>query len=138
MSEFDRGHLVSPATVARGEPRHARIAMHQSFFWTNTSPQTPAFNQKSWLGLEECERAIAAERGRAVGFGGPIFAADDREYRGTEELRGRVRAYRTFLVPRRYFKLVVVPGAAGGLEAAALELAQSVGQPGRRRGRPGR
>jgi DNA/RNA endonuclease G (NUC1) len=118
-SEFDRGHLVSPATVAWGEPRRAQIAMDQSFFWTNTSPQSPAFNQKSWLRLEVREREIAKERGGAVGFSGPLFAADDREYRGTDELRGRLRAYRTFLVPRRYFKLVVAPGPGGALEVSA-------------------
>jgi DNA/RNA endonuclease G (NUC1) len=119
LSEFDRGHLVSPGSVAWGEPRHAQIAMNQSFFWTNTSPQSPAFNQKSWLGLEQRERAIASERGRAVGFSGPVFAADDLEHRGTEELRGRLRAHRTFLVPRRYFKVVVAPGEGDALEVAA-------------------
>jgi DNA/RNA endonuclease G (NUC1) len=118
-SEFNRGHLVSPATVAWGERRHAQIAMDQSFFWTNTSPQSPAFNQKSWLRLELRERELAKARGGAVGFSGPVFAADDREYRGTAELRGRLRAYRTFLVPRRYFKLVAVAGADGGLEVEA-------------------
>lgn len=88
LSEFDRGHLVSPATVAWGERRHAQIAMDQAFFWTNTSPQSPAFNQKSWLGLEVREREIAQARGGAIGFSGPVFAADDREYRGSAEMRG--------------------------------------------------
>jgi DNA/RNA endonuclease G (NUC1) len=48
-----------------------------------------------------------------------VLAADDREHRGTEELRGRLRAHRTFLVPRRYFKVVVAPSEGGGLEVAA-------------------
>jgi len=118
-SEFDRGHLVSPAAVAWGERRHAQIAMDQAFFWTNTSPQSPAFNRRSWLQAELREREIAGARGSAVGFSGPVFAADDREHRGTEELRGRLRARRTFLVPRRYFKVVAAPGPGGGLEVDA-------------------
>jgi DNA/RNA endonuclease G (NUC1) len=125
QSEFDRGHLVSPATVAWGEPRHAQIAMDQSFFWTNTSPQSHAFNQRSWLALEVREREIARARGRASGFSGPVFAADDREHRGTEELRGRLRAHRTFLVPRRYFKVVVAPAEDGALEVAAHSVENS-------------
>ena len=119
LSEFDRGHLVSPGTVAWGERRHAQIAMDQAFFWTNTSPQSPAFNQRSWLGLERREREIAEARGRAVGFSGPVFAADDIEHRGSAEMRGRLRAHRTFLVPRRYFKVVAALGEGGALEAAA-------------------
>ena len=66
--------------------------------------------------------ARARDRGSprgAIGFSGPVFAADDREYRGSAEMRGRLRAHRTFLVPRRYFKLVAALGADGRLEAAA-------------------
>jgi DNA/RNA endonuclease G (NUC1) len=93
--------------------------MDQAFFWTNTSPQTPTFNQKTWLGLENNERAIATERGSAVGFSGPVFAADDREHAGSTEMRGRLRAYRTFLLPRRYLKLVAARSPDGELEVTA-------------------
>jgi DNA/RNA endonuclease G (NUC1) len=136
-SEYDRGHLVSPGTVAWGDLRRADIAMRQAFYWTNTSPQTRIFNQSWWLRLERWERSVAAERGRATGFSGPTFADDDPLYRATSELRGRLRAHGTFRVPRRYWKLVVAPGKRrAGLEYAAFAVenlpADTVGQHTRR------
>ena len=79
---------VSPATVAWGERRHAQIAMDQAFFWTNTSPQSPAFNQKSWHRLEVREREIAQAARGSDRVRRPVFAADDREYRGARRCGG--------------------------------------------------
>jgi endonuclease G len=105
-SGFDRGHLVSPSTVAWGESRHANIATRQTFFWANMAPQAPAVNRFSWLALENGERNLAHERGRVVGFSGPVLAADDPLHSVTDELRGRVRARQTFHLPRAYWKVV--------------------------------
>ena len=98
LSEFDRGHLVSPGTVAWGERRHAQIAMDQAFFWTNTSPQSPAFNQRSWLGLEKREREIAEARGQRGRVQRPRLRR--RRHRASRQRRDAGAAPRPPDVPR--------------------------------------
>lgn len=120
-SGFDRGHLAAPAAVTWGDSPDAQIAMDQSFFLTNTTPQTAAFNQRSWQALEAREREVAAIRGRAVGISGPVFAADDHDLGGVQ-VRGRLRSRGTFRVPRTFFKVVVAEGAGGELEVVSYEL----------------
>ncbi|MDA0171815.1 DNA/RNA non-specific endonuclease [Solirubrobacter taibaiensis] len=125
---FDRGHLAAAKTVAWGPSRHATIAMQQAFYWTNMAPQTADVNQFSWNALEQQERALALERGRVIGFSGPVLRADDPAHVVTDEVRGRVRARQTFHTPRRFFKVTVVPGAqAGQVLIAAFVVANERG-----------
>ena len=46
-SGFDRGHLVPAADMSFNE-----VAINESFFMTNISPQRPAFNRGGWKRLE--------------------------------------------------------------------------------------
>ena len=55
-SGFDRGHLA-PA----GDFKFSKIAMSESFYMTNMSPQTPGFNRGIWSKLEALVRNWAIE-----------------------------------------------------------------------------
>ncbi|MEN7548891.1 DNA/RNA non-specific endonuclease [Rapidithrix thailandica] len=55
-SGYDRGHLA-PA----GDMKWSKKAMQESFFFTNMSPQKPAFNRGIWRLLEEQVRDWAKE-----------------------------------------------------------------------------
>ena len=55
-SGYDRGHLV-PA----GDVRFSKLAMSESFYLSNISPQTPSFNQGIWKKLEKQVRTWAYE-----------------------------------------------------------------------------
>jgi len=46
-SGFDRGHLVPANDMSFDE-----VALYESFFMTNISPQTPVFNRGGWKNLE--------------------------------------------------------------------------------------
>ena len=55
-SGFDRGHLA-PA----GDFKFSKIAMSETFYMTNMSPQTPGFNRGVWNKLEALVRNWAIE-----------------------------------------------------------------------------
>jgi endonuclease G len=115
---FDRGHLASPMTVAWGDGRRPGIAVRQSYFWTNTAPQSRRLNQRSWARLEQAERRLAAEHGRLTGFSGPVLDDADPLHVVTDEVRGRLHARRTFRLPRRFWKVAVWEGPGGPVSAA--------------------
>jgi endonuclease G len=91
---LDRGHLIRREDPNWGDQNEARAANDMTFHFTNCSPQMAAFNQKTWLGLEDyILQNSRAWRERICVFTGPIFRRDDLEYRGV-------------LIPRAYWKVV--------------------------------
>lgn len=57
-SGFDRGHLAPAADMAWDS-----IAMSESFYMSNISPQLPAFNRGIWKKLESVVRSWAEQNG---------------------------------------------------------------------------
>ncbi|MDW7695089.1 DNA/RNA non-specific endonuclease [Flammeovirgaceae bacterium SG7u.111] len=55
-SGYDRGHLAPAADL-----RFTEEAMYESFYFSNISPQTPAFNRGIWKKLEGQVRSWASE-----------------------------------------------------------------------------
>lgn len=53
-SGYDRGHLCPAASMA-----HNKVAMSESFYLSNMSPQHPSFNRGTWKKLEEHVRSLA-------------------------------------------------------------------------------
>jgi len=106
-TQFERGHIVSPPSVAWGPERAAGIAMRQAYFWTNTAPQTRTLNQKTWSSLEHFERRRAADHRRVTGFSGPVLDPGDPPHVVTDERRGRVHARQTFHLPCTFWKVAV-------------------------------
>ncbi|RYF92698.1 MAG: DNA/RNA non-specific endonuclease, partial [Chitinophagaceae bacterium] len=107
-TDYDRGHIISPRSVAWGDLRQAQLANRQSFFWTNTAPQLAKMNQGWWLKIEEWERAVTDAYGRAISFGGPVLRADDPPLGEKEQLIGRIKVKQNFRVPQSFWKVVLV------------------------------
>lgn len=108
-NDFDRGHLVRRRDPGWG-PEAAR-ANADTFSYANAAPQASRFNQAAelWLGLEDHVLAYARQWGqRLVVVTGPVFAADDPEYRGVR-------------IPRRFYKVAayLLPGQDGAVSVLA-------------------
>lgn len=80
-NDFDRGHLVRREDPNWGTD--AATANRDTFHFTNCAPQLAAYNQQTWLGLEELVLGnVRRWRERASVFTGPVLRADDPVYRG--------------------------------------------------------
>lgn len=112
---LDRGHLVRRLDPGWGENRdEAELAVEDTFFYTNATPQHSGLNQKTWLSLEDhiLDHAAAHDLHVSV-FTGPVFSVWDREYRG-------------FRIPQEYWKVVVIVNSfTSQLSATGYLLSQS-------------
>ncbi|MEV0354936.1 DNA/RNA non-specific endonuclease [Nocardia sp. NPDC050697] len=116
-NRLDRGHLARRADLLWGPLPEAGRANADSFFYTNIAPQMDDFNQSARAGLwGRLEEAVFADAEvdalRVSAFGGPVFAADDRVYRGV-------------LIPREYWKVLVF-AERGALRARGFLLGQNL------------
>nr|WP_320119464.1 DNA/RNA non-specific endonuclease [uncultured Marinifilum sp.] len=55
-SGYDRGHLCPAAAM-----KNSNLAMSESFYMSNMSPQAPAFNRGKWKSLESKVRKLTIE-----------------------------------------------------------------------------
>lgn len=92
-SGYDRGHLC-PA----GDMGFNPVAMQESFYMSNMSPQVPEFNRGIWKELETQVRNWAKKEQKLYVVSGPIF----RNNRGTI---GKDQV----LVPGYYYKVIFDP-----------------------------
>jgi endonuclease G len=112
--DLDRGHLVR-----REDPNWGSLAQQandDTFHYTNCGLQHAGMNRSKalWQGLENYILDSARTQGfRACVFTGPILANDDPAL-GMDDV----------LIPREYWKVVVMPKAGGGLHATAYLLSQ--------------
>ena len=89
-SGYSRGHLA-PA----GDMAFSSIAMEESFFMSNMSPQVSAFNGGVWNELENLVRDWAYKNKRLIVVTGPIFS------KGMKRIKGGVS------VPGEYYKVLL-------------------------------
>jgi endonuclease G, mitochondrial len=112
---LDRGHLVRRLDPAWGpSAAAAKIANDDTFHFTNCTPQHHDFNagQTLWAGLEDYILDHADNlKFRVNVFSGPVFAADDDQYRGVQ-------------LPRQFWKVVTMVKQGGALSATAYLLSQ--------------
>ena len=116
-NDLDRGHIARRADLVWGSLPVARRANRDSFCFTNITPQIVDFNQSArdgvWGRLEDAVFAdVDVEDLRVSVFGGPVFGADDRAYRGVP-------------LPREYWKVLAFR-EAGVLKARAFLLTQDL------------
>ncbi|GAA3883476.1 hypothetical protein GCM10022243_55240 [Saccharothrix violaceirubra] len=116
-NRLDRGHLARRADLVWGPKKEAEKANRDSFFFTNITPQMDDFNQSARKGLwGRLEDAVLdgaeADRLRLSVYGGPVFADDDRVFRGVK-------------LPREYWKVIVFV-REGALVARAFVLSQNL------------
>jgi endonuclease G len=90
-SGYDRGHLV-PA----GDMGFSKIAMEESFYYSNMSPQVPQFNRGIWKTLETQVRNWAFEYDSLYVVTGPIFS-DSMKVIGPHRVA----------VPNYYYKVIL-------------------------------
>ena len=67
-SGWDRGHLA-PA----GDMGWSSVSMHESFYYSNISPQDPSFNRGIWYHLEDYVRRWTDEDKKLLVVTGPIL-----------------------------------------------------------------
>jgi endonuclease G len=67
-SGYDRGHLVPAADMTWSE-----VAMKESFYYSNMSPQTPSFNRGIWKRLESRVRRWGKEFDSLYVTTGPVL-----------------------------------------------------------------
>lgn len=70
-SGWDRGHLA-PA----GDMSWSWDVMHESFYYSNISPQAPPFNRGIWLRLEDLVRKWANKYEKVLVVVGPVLTPD--------------------------------------------------------------
>jgi endonuclease G len=90
-SGFDRGHLA-PA----GDMLFSSIAMKESFYFSNMSPQNPSFNRGIWKKLEEKVRTWAENFDSLYIVTGPILHDSLCEI-----------GFNGLKVPHHYYKVIV-------------------------------
>lgn len=107
---LDRGHLVRRQDPNWGED--AQVANRDTFHFTNCSPQMSAFNQKTWLELEDYILDNTQRwKARASVFSGPVLRDSDRVYRGVK-------------IPQAFWKVVAYLGDDGKPSASAYLIDQ--------------
>ncbi|CCH29994.1 DNA/RNA non-specific endonuclease [Actinosynnema sp. NPDC047251] len=118
-NRLDRGHVARRADLLWGSRSEAEQANVDSFCFTNITPQMDDFNQSArqglWGRLEEALLAdVEVDDLRVSVYGGPVFQADDRVFRGVR-------------LPREYWKVVAFV-EQGVLKARAFVLTQNLNQ----------
>lgn len=111
-NDLDRGHLVRREDPNWGSDDDAATANQDTFHFTNCSPQMAAFNQKTWLGLENYVLQNARTwEDRVSVFTGPVFSNDDMIYRDVP-------------IPSAFWKVLAFVGDDGRPSATAYMLDQ--------------
>ncbi len=115
-NDLDRGHLLRRVDGSWGFDKQAAVrADHDTYFWTNITPQHKAFNQSKLKGVwGELENSVmrqaTATQTRFSVFNGPIFGKNDRSHRGVK-------------IPAGFWKLVAF-AIDGKLHALAFRMGQ--------------
>ncbi|WP_433272031.1 DNA/RNA non-specific endonuclease [Actinosynnema sp. CS-041913] len=118
-NRLDRGHVARRADLLWGSKNEAEQANVDSFFFTNITPQLDDFNQSMrnglWGRLEDAVLSdVDVDNLRVSVYGGPVFQADDRVFRGVR-------------LPREYWKVIAFV-EQGVLKARAFVLTQNLNQ----------
>ena len=100
-SGYSRGHLA-PA----GDMKWDSLAMDESFFMSNMSPQLSAFNDGIWNRLENQVRVWARMYDTLYIFTGPVITADDTTAIGIDVC---------ITVPSAFYKIIYSPARQQGI-----------------------
>ena len=91
---YDRGHLAPSADF-----RWSQIALSESYFYSNMSPQLPSFNRERWADLEGLIRGYIYENKRSlIVYTGPVL---------NDSLKRVKRSTNGVSIPKQFFKVVV-------------------------------
>ncbi|QOI98914.1 MAG: DNA/RNA non-specific endonuclease [Flammeovirgaceae bacterium] len=111
-SGYDRGHLAPAADMS-----WSAQAMKESFYFSNISPQVPAFNRGIWKRLEEQVRTWAQQDTAAFIVTGPVLS-DSLPVIGPNQVSVPAYFYKALLVYRYQNQKAIafiVPNKKSGL-----------------------
>jgi endonuclease G len=91
-SGYDRGHLCPAA-----DQKESELAMSESFYMSNMSPQDPDLNRRIWADLEGCVRTFADNNQLIYVATGPVLTDGPYKTIGESEVA----------VPNYYYKVVL-------------------------------
>ncbi len=91
-SGYDRGHMVPAADC-----NHDKVAMEESFYYSNMSPQHPSFNRGIWSKLEKQVRVWAVEYEELCIASGPVIISQTPKVIGTNNVA----------VPDSFYKVIL-------------------------------
>lgn len=92
-SGYDRGHLAPAADMAWSDK-----SMSESFYFSNMSPQLPAFNRGKWKDLEDLTRKWADKESLLLIATGPVL-------KGPMKQIGK----NSVSVPKYFYKVIIDP-----------------------------
>ncbi|KAA6349331.1 Nuclease [termite gut metagenome] len=93
-SGYDKGHLAPAADM-----KWSRVAMEESFYFSNICPQHPQLNRRRWKDLEDKVRDWANADSAIVIVCGPLIAEKDTKTVGDNRI----------VVPQGFFKVILSP-----------------------------
>ncbi len=91
-SGYDRGHLAPAADMTWDE-----VAMDESFYYSNMSPQNPSFNRGIWRRLETQTRKWAEKYEKIYVVTGPVFT-NEPSFIGPNKVAIPDAYYKTILI----------------------------------------
>ena len=112
-SDFDRGHLISPADLFFRGP----VATAEAFYMSTVSPQTPWLNRNLWRVLESHVRETVASRQQpAFVIAGPLFIApeDEQPFKFDTIGQGRIP------IPTHFFRIIATYDRDHGIATVGL------------------
>uniref|UniRef100_A0AC35U2T2 Endonuclease n=1 Tax=Rhabditophanes sp. KR3021 TaxID=114890 RepID=A0AC35U2T2_9BILA len=120
-SGYDRGHLA-----AAGNHRKSQLAVDQTFFLTNMSPQVgKGFNRDKWNELELYVRSLAKKNPNVFVATGPLYVPHV-ESDGNKYVKYKVIGQNNVAVPTHFFKIVLVDVGNGKYEMECFMLPNAV------------
>jgi len=102
-SGYDRGHLVPAADMAFND-----LAMSETFFMSNMSPQVRGFNAGVWRELEECTRDWARQFEKLYIVTGPILSRRAIGQIGFSKVTVPAGFYKVLLAPEQHRAIAFV------------------------------
>uniref|UniRef100_A0A0N5CD87 Endonuclease n=1 Tax=Strongyloides papillosus TaxID=174720 RepID=A0A0N5CD87_STREA len=120
-SGYDRGHLA-----AAGNHRKSQLAVDQTFFLTNMSPQVGrGFNRDKWNELEIYVRKLAKKNPNVFVATGPLYIPKE-EKDGCKYVRYKVIGKNNVAVPTHFFKVILIEKSLNNYEMECFVLPNDV------------
>jgi endonuclease G len=95
-SPYDRGHMAPSDDMAWDAH-----AMKESYYLSNMVPQNPSMNQVIWKMLEGKVRQWAIDRGELYVYTGPIYAGEEVDVIGDNEVAVPTHIYKVIFDPQK-------------------------------------
>jgi endonuclease G, mitochondrial len=113
QSDYDRGHMISPADLYFKGP----IIVQEAFYVTTLTPQTPWLNRKLWLEVEVRVRDVVQTQQQLVFVvAGPLFL--EQPNNGNNNIKtigpGKIP------VPTHFFRIMAIATPGGGIDTFSL------------------